>query len=240
MGNVVGRRVPDRSAQQYGGNNPYATATPPVETGEEVGKDANWMPTGTVVEEGQPPRQEEAARGWAGNANNETPSWSDLEPQHKLAAVILGILACLIFIYPPLTLILSSSNCPEEFFLTPYFGFLTGVAVLFCFSAASYAGPLRGVGLALFPLIFFSIPAVFMYFTGFGEGCEFLGVANGFLLFYPVLTGSFLFVACTLGRGLNEVMGDVASPITYFRGNADHGAWGNERVVQVRGRQGWN
>lgn len=242
MGNVVGRRVPDRNAQQFGGTNPFGGV--PAPTGVEAGGKAEgtgYIPTGTVVEEGgmaaQQQQQQQQPQGWT--QNQERPKWSDLTPMQQLAAVLMGIVGSLIFIYPLMTLILSSIECPDEFFLVPYFGFLTGVSLLFCISASSYAGPARGAILALMPLVFFSLPSIFMYASGFGEGCQFLGVENGFLLFFPVLTGTFMLIFCTLGRGLNEALG--GPPVINLSGNTQRGAWGiqNQQVVQGGGR-GWN
>ena len=217
MGNLIGRRVPDRTAETFGGNNPF-----PVAAEVEAGQGQNTAQTG---------QQTQGWRGtWGGNNNNEEAlEWKDLDGGQKAVAGILAVLACLIFIYPPMALGVGSTSCPEEFFLLPYFGFVLGAGTLTAFGGASTIGP-KGVILALFPLIFFSLPAIFMFATGFGDGCVFLGVENGLFLFYPVLTGSFLLISCTAGRSLRGLVSNGQGGGGMMIFNRTQGAWANTQT----------
>ena len=245
MGNIIGKRVPDRSMEQYGGGNPYSTSPPAAETGGESVKTSGWGSSGTnAVEEGRAQRQEDPT----GNANDgAAQSWDDLEPRHKVAVVILGILAFLIFIYSPVALIFTIVNCPDVAIGYAYFGFILLSTILWGASAAQQVGRKRAAVLALIPPIFFSLPSIILALVGFGQDCVFLGVANGLLFFFPALTGSFILITCTLGRGLNEALRDVfVVDVTRSFGNADRGGnnegqenddpWGREALYTWRGR----
>lgn len=188
MRNLFVHQVLDDSTETYGGANPF-----PPNAGAEGGAEnpANrqtvHLQHGGVVEE-------------IDHAGIDACSRCCQRTRVAAAAVLI----CCIYLYPPMVVVVAGIECPEETFLVAAFGFVTAVEVI-AVSLGVWYFELDGILIAVFPMLALSVASVVVFFNGVGDGCMFLGIVDGFYIYYPILMVALTALMCISCKPLDAI-----------------------------------